>query len=78
MNGSLIVSSSFDILVHTAQNIKYLDETNREVGAMRILMLGSSFTSANQMPQMLAAFIGGKVVCYVLRVMSFFMRGMAF
>lgn len=29
---------------------------------MRILMLGSNFTSANQMPQMLAAFIGGEVV----------------
>jgi hypothetical protein len=27
-------------------------------------MLGSSFTSANQMPQMLATFIGGEVVCH--------------
>lgn len=31
---------------------------------MRILMLGNSFTSANGMPQMLAALTGGEVVCH--------------
>ena len=31
---------------------------------MRILMLGNSFTSANEMPQMLAALTGGEVVCH--------------
>ena len=31
---------------------------------MRILMLGNSFTSTNEMPQMLSALTGGEVVCH--------------
>ena len=42
-------------------------ETDRESNAMRILMLGNSFTFTNEMPQMLAALSGVEVVCHARR-----------